>query len=115
MAHRTAYRVTGGRRGLSLPTADGKFGQMRLRTIGRQSGQERIAILGYYEDGPNLVTLAMNGWGDPEPAWWLNLQARPDVVIDLKGATPPRARPCRRGRRALRAVESFHEVPRVGQ
>ena len=41
-------------------------------------------ILGYFEDGPNLVTLAMNGWGDPEPAWWLNLQARPDAVIDLK-------------------------------
>ncbi len=87
IAHRTAYRVTGGRRGLSLPTADGKFGQMRLRTVGRKSGKERIAILGYQEDGPNLVTLAMNGWGDPEPAWWLNLQAQPDVVLDLKDGT----------------------------
>jgi deazaflavin-dependent oxidoreductase (nitroreductase family) len=85
LAHRTAYRVTGGRRGLSVPTAEGKFGQMRLRTIGRKSGKERVAILGYYEDGRNLVTLAMNGWGDPEPAWWLNLQDRPDAVIDLKG------------------------------
>jgi deazaflavin-dependent oxidoreductase (nitroreductase family) len=83
-AHRTVYRLTGGRRGLSIPTAEGKFGQMRLRTVGRKSGQERVAILGYYEDGPNLVTLAMNGWGDPEPAWWLNLQARPDAVIDVK-------------------------------
>jgi hypothetical protein len=27
--------------------------------------------------------MAMNGWGDPEPAWWLNIQARPDVVVDL--------------------------------
>ena len=89
LAHRTVYRITGGRRGLSLPTAEGKFGQMRLRTIGRRSGQERIAILGYYEDGANLVTLAMNGWGDPEPAWWLNLQARPDAMIDLKGASRP--------------------------
>ena len=25
----------------------------------------------------------MNGWGDPEPAWWLNLQARPDASVDL--------------------------------
>jgi deazaflavin-dependent oxidoreductase (nitroreductase family) len=83
-AHRTAYRVTGGRRGLSVPTSEGKFGQMRLHTVGRKSGKERIAILGYYEDGPNLVTMAMNGWGDPEPAWWLNLQARPDALIDLK-------------------------------
>ncbi len=56
---------------------------MRLRTMGRRSGAERIAILGYFEDGPNLVTMAMNGWGEPEPAWWLNLQARPDVRVDL--------------------------------
>ena len=34
-------------------------------------------ILGYYEDGPNVVTMAMNGWADDEPAWWLNLQAHP--------------------------------------
>lgn len=26
-------------------------------------------IVGYDEDGPNLVTLAMNGWGASEPAW----------------------------------------------
>ncbi len=25
----------------------------------------------------------MNGWGDGEPAWWLNLQARPGVRADL--------------------------------
>ena len=41
---------------------------MRLTTIGRRSGQERSVILGYIEDGPNLVTLAMNGWGEGEPA-----------------------------------------------
>ena len=38
---------------------------MRLTTVGRRSGQERKAILGYFEDGPNLVTMAMNGWGEP--------------------------------------------------
>ena len=56
---------------------------MRLQTLGRRSGQPRVAILGYYEDGPNLVTLAMNGWADAEPAWWLNLQAHPDATVDL--------------------------------
>jgi deazaflavin-dependent oxidoreductase (nitroreductase family) len=40
-------------------------------------------IVGYFEDGPNLATLAMNGWGDAEPAWWLNLQGHPDVTVDL--------------------------------
>lgn len=56
---------------------------MRLHTVGRKSGAARVAILGYFEDGPNLVTLAMNGWGDPPPAWWLNLQARPQASVDL--------------------------------
>lgn len=41
-------------------------------------------ILGYFEDGPNLVTMAMNGWADPEPAWWLNLQARPDARVVVR-------------------------------
>jgi deazaflavin-dependent oxidoreductase (nitroreductase family) len=88
-AHRGLYRITGGRRGLNVPTPGGRFGTLRLSTIGRRSGQPRVAILGYYEDGPNLVTLAMNGWSEGEPAWWLNLQADPDVVVVLKDG--PRA------------------------
>jgi len=40
-------------------------------------------ILGYFDDGPNLVTMAMNGWADSEPAWWLNLQAHPKANVDL--------------------------------
>jgi deazaflavin-dependent oxidoreductase (nitroreductase family) len=60
---------------------------MRLTTIGRRSGSERSVMVGYFEDGPNLVTMAMNGWGEGEPAWWLNLQADPEARVDLKGAT----------------------------
>jgi hypothetical protein len=40
-------------------------------------------IIAYFEDGSNLVTMAMNGWGDGEPAWWLNLLAHPDANVDL--------------------------------
>ena len=83
VGHRALYRVTRGRVGLARPTEGGRFGMLRLHAIGRRSGQERIVILGYYEDGPNLVTLAMNGWGDPPPAWWLNLAANPDARVDL--------------------------------
>ena len=79
---RALYSVTGGRFGLRTATAD-RWGMMRLRTVGRRTGEERTAILGYFEDGPDLVTMAMNGWGDPEPAWWLNLQASPDTTVDL--------------------------------
>jgi deazaflavin-dependent oxidoreductase (nitroreductase family) len=58
---------------------------MRLTTVGRRSGKERRAILGYFEDGPNLVTLAMNGWGEAEPNWWINLQAQPDATVEVRG------------------------------
>jgi len=86
VVHRAIHRVTGGRRGL-WPPRPGQWGAMRLESIGRRSGRRRSAILGYYEDGPNLVTLAMNGWGEAEPAWWLNLQAHPDVTVELVGGT----------------------------
>ena len=88
VVQRAVYSVTRGRFGLRTATADHQ-GMMRLRTVGRRSGEERIAILAYFEDGQDLVTMAMNGWADPEPAWWLNLQAQPDVTVDLPGG--PRA------------------------
>ena len=82
VGHRTVHSITGGRLGLRRATA-AKWGMMRLRTVGRRSGAPRAAILGYFEDGPDLVTMAMNGWGTPEPAWWLNLQAQPDTTVEL--------------------------------
>ena len=83
---RALYAATRGRLGLRSATPN-RWGMMRLRTVGRRTGAERAAILGYFEDGPNLVTMAMNGWADPEPAWWLNLQAHPDTTVDLPGGS----------------------------
>jgi deazaflavin-dependent oxidoreductase (nitroreductase family) len=80
--HRALHRLTGGRRGLWRPKPN-RWGTMRLNTVGRRTGKEREAILGYYEDGNNLVTMAMNGWAEAEPAWWLNLQANPDTTVEL--------------------------------
>lgn len=82
--HRGIYRVFAGRFGLWRPRAKG-WGTLRLTTAGRRTGRERSVILGYFEDGPNLVSLAMNGWGPGEPAWWLNLQAHPDATVDMVG------------------------------
>ena len=86
VAHRAVYSVTGGRLGLRRAKVD-QWGMLRLRTVGRRTGAERTAILGYLEDGPNLVTLAMNGWADAEPAWWLNLLANPRARVDLAGGS----------------------------
>jgi deazaflavin-dependent oxidoreductase (nitroreductase family) len=86
--HRGLYRVTGGRVGLWRPKP-GRWGALRLTTIGRRSGEERSVILGYFEDGPNLVTMAMNGWSEGEPAWWLNLQAQPQARVEIAGGGFP--------------------------
>ena len=99
---RAVYSVTGGRLGLRTARAD-RWGMMCLRTVGRRTGEERTAILGYFEDGPDLVTMAMNGWADAEPAWWLNLQAQPDATVHLPG-----------GSRAVRArAANQDERPRL--
>lgn len=84
--HRALFRVTGGRRGL-WRARPGRWGAMRLTTIGRRSGEHRSVIVGYFDDGPNLVTMAMNGWGEGEPAWWLNLPAHPHATIQLADGT----------------------------
>lgn len=84
--HRALFKVTGGRRGL-WPARPQRWGAMRLTTIGRRSGEERSVIVGYFDDGANLVTLAMNGWGEGQPAWWLNLQSHPEALVRLADGT----------------------------
>jgi deazaflavin-dependent oxidoreductase (nitroreductase family) len=102
VVHRAIFSITGGRFGLRRQ-APGRWGMMRLRTVGRRSGKERYAIVGYFEDGSDLVTMAMNGWGEAEPAWWLNLQTQPDATVELSD-----------GPRAVRArVATPAERPRL--
>jgi deazaflavin-dependent oxidoreductase (nitroreductase family) len=114
IVHRAIYRLTGGRRGLAVP-GGARFGTLRLHTTGRKSGKQRVAILGYYEDGPNLVTLAMNGWGTAEPAWWLNLMTNPDATVDLKGSTRPVRARAASGDERSRLWARFNEFPGWGR
>jgi deazaflavin-dependent oxidoreductase (nitroreductase family) len=75
-----AYRVSGGRLG-------GRFLRgapvMLLTTIGRRSGEPRIAPLIYLEDGDNVVTVASKGGSARHPLWYRNLQANPDVEVQI--------------------------------
>ena len=90
--HRAVLRVTRGRFGLWRPKPGG-WGTLRLTTVGRRSGLPRQVVVGYFEDARNLVTMAMNGWGPAEPAWWLNLQDHPDATVQTRdGTRPVRAR-----------------------
>lgn len=82
--HRALYRLSGGRFLWTTSNRRG-WGALRLTTVGRKSGHERSVIIGYVEDGHDLVALAMNGWDEGHPAWWLNLEATPDAVVRLAG------------------------------
>ncbi len=94
--HRALHGISGGR--LLWTTSNKRgWGALHLTTLGRKSGQERSVIVGYLEDGPNLVALAMNGWDEGHPAWWLNLEAHPDAIVRLTGDHP---RPVRARRSA---------------
>lgn len=84
--HKALYRWSGGRFGLRHPRDD-RYGLGFLTTTGRRSGLDRGVMIGYYEDGDDYVTMAMNGWGAPEPAWWLNLQAHPEATLTVPGET----------------------------
>jgi F420H(2)-dependent quinone reductase len=91
-AHRALLRLTGGRLGLWRPKKGG-WGTLQLTTTGRRTGKQRQVVVGYFTDGADLVTLAMNGWGEAEPAWWLNLQDHPvATVLTRDGRREVRAR-----------------------
>ena len=82
-AHRALVKATGGRLGL-WRAKPGGWGALRLTAIGRRTGRSRMVLVGYIEDGDDLVTMAMNGWGQSEPAWWLNVQAHPDITVQTR-------------------------------
>lgn len=91
--HRTVFGLTKGRLGTWRPRSGKRFGAMALTTTGRRSGEPRRVMVGYFEDGNDLVTLAMKGWADAPPAWWLNLEANPEAtVVTRDGRRQVRAR-----------------------
>jgi hypothetical protein len=50
-------------------------------------------MLGYFEYGADFVTMAMNGWSEGQPQWWLNLLADPNAIVETPdGTIPVRAR-----------------------
>jgi deazaflavin-dependent oxidoreductase (nitroreductase family) len=74
-AHVALYRLLGGRlvgRGILI-----------LTTTGRKSGRKRSTPLFFAHDGEAWVIIASNGGEDRYPGWWYNVQARPDVEIEV--------------------------------
>lgn len=55
-----------------------------LTTTGRKSGEPRTMPLIYQPDGDNYVVVASKGGWEHHPAWYLNLEANPDVEVQVK-------------------------------
>ena len=71
------YWSTGGRLGEKQLS----YSMLLLHTIGRKTGKRRTHALLYFRDGENLVVCASNNGSSYLPAWYLNLQAHPRVLI----------------------------------
>ena len=56
-----------------------------LTTSGHRSGEPRTAPLIYQQHGEAYAVVASNGGSDPPPAWYRNLEANPDVQVQVKG------------------------------
>jgi deazaflavin-dependent oxidoreductase (nitroreductase family) len=91
--HERIYKASDGRVGhkmIGVPT-------LLLRTTGRKSGQTRTNALVYAKDGNDLLVVASNGGADKPPAWLFNLEAKPEVEVqigrDKKAATARALRP----------------------
>ncbi|WP_216216048.1 nitroreductase family deazaflavin-dependent oxidoreductase [Amycolatopsis aidingensis] len=54
-----------------------------LTTTGRKSGQPRKFALIYQEHEGDYVIVASKGGADSHPGWYLNLQANPEVGVQV--------------------------------
>lgn len=54
-----------------------------LTTVGRRSGTPRRTALIYGRDGENYLVVASHGGSPAHPAWYLNLEANPEVEIQV--------------------------------
>ena len=77
--HKRLYRWSGGRIGARMANLP----VLLLDTVGRKSGTPRTNALTYLPWGDAFVVIA-SVLGEPKhPAWYLNLEAMPDVRIQV--------------------------------
>jgi F420H(2)-dependent quinone reductase len=73
------YRVSGGRIAGSMDRAP----LLLLHHVGRKSGEERVAPLLYLPDGEDMVVVASYGGAPKNPAWYHNIRAKPETVVEV--------------------------------
>jgi deazaflavin-dependent oxidoreductase (nitroreductase family) len=60
-----------------------------LETTGRRSGERRTTPLSFTRDGDGFVLIASNGGARRSPDWFRNLEADPDVTVEVDGQRVP--------------------------
>jgi deazaflavin-dependent oxidoreductase (nitroreductase family) len=78
--HVARYLATDGRDGYYIDS----WPTLLLTTTGRTSGEPRIAPLIFEQVGESFVIVASFGGSDTHPAWFLNLQNDPHVLVQVK-------------------------------
>lgn len=64
----------------------GMFGSMELlllHSVGAKTGNVSVKPVAYTKDGDNFVIVASYGGSPTNPAWYYNLRAHPEVVIEV--------------------------------
>lgn len=56
-----------------------------LRTRGAKSGRSRSVPLAYVTRGDDLVLIASKGGYPQHPAWYHNLRAHPEAMVEIRG------------------------------
>lgn len=80
--HVDRYRATDGEEGYSWQRGTTI---LLLTTRGRKSGDARTTPLIFQPDGDDYLIVASRGGTDQPPGWYLNLQAEPDVQVQVRG------------------------------
>ncbi|HEY7831259.1 MAG TPA: nitroreductase/quinone reductase family protein [Solirubrobacteraceae bacterium] len=60
-----------------------------LRTVGRRSGKPRESPMFSLKYGEGYAVVASNGAAKHTPAWWHNLQDRPEAEAFVQGTSHP--------------------------
>lgn len=82
VANTWIFRATGGKWGAKFMRG---APVLLLTTIGRKSGEPKVAPLIYLKDGARLILVASKGGMSHHPLWYRNLEANPQVEVELPG------------------------------
>jgi deazaflavin-dependent oxidoreductase (nitroreductase family) len=86
--HLSRYLATNGEDGYfwdaSIGGGKGLVPTLLLTTVGRKSGRVLTMPLIFGRAGPDYVVVASKGGAPEHPAWYLNLEANPEVQVQVK-------------------------------